>query len=162
MVTEPLELRKALTPLRRQMDVVPLVDMVLLAIMFMLLGSHFVVAPGVGIELSEWEGLPTSASSKIPGSAVVDVLTVKNTDSILFRGKFYSIGDFDRSSARPELMANGGVLLVRVNSSVQVGVFFRIADWARTAGFDRVQLAGRGRVEPEVADAVADGPLSTR
>ncbi|MGF1453663.1 MAG: biopolymer transporter ExbD [Opitutales bacterium] len=152
----PLQLQRALQPLDRRLDVVPLLDMLLLALLTLMLGSPFVLAPGLSVGLEEGFQLPASRGRPLSGLPAVAVLTVRGPDSLLYRGRFLTLSELE--ALEPGTLAmpdEGTVLLVRAHRQVTLDTLYRVADWARAEGFTQLQLAGRGET---VADPFSANP----
>lgn len=154
-LSRPLELEKALHPLDRRLDPVPLIDVLLLALMFSLLGSRFIFAPGLSMELDLQ--LPVSGEAKLPGiltedTLTVAVLTAKQSNMHLFDGKIFTLYELEnhfRNNPVPEDRRGQSVLLVKMHKDVSMQTFVQIAEMARRAGYGRVQIAA---ATPPMAD----------
>lgn len=145
-LTRPLQLDRLLTPPDRRLDPVPLLDLALLALCLSWLGSSFIAAPGLTIDLGNDLGLPPVSREASTGLPAIEVMTVKSTEMILFRGQFFALRELEQQAAG---VASGGavnpgdpVLLLKAHRSVDLDALFRLATWARKQGFEKVQLAG--------------------
>ncbi len=140
----PLQLTRALTAPDRRLDMTPLLDLLLLALMVMMLGSPFVVAPGLSVELEGGLVLPVGSPEILAGVPVVEVLTARGPDSFFFQGRFLTLSELELLARPPPgSVQAGAVLLLRAHESVTLDVLVRLADWARSWGFSRVQVAAR-------------------
>ncbi len=143
---QPLELKKAIRPLDRGVDAVALLDVLLIAGIFYLLSSRFIFAPGLSMDVDGGFPLPEVSTGTMQALPAVEVMTVKNADMILFDGRFYKLADLEQQLVTQEgKPTDRGVLLLRLNRSVNIDTLFRISDWARVSGFSRVQLAAGQR-----------------
>ncbi|WOO42536.1 ExbD/TolR family protein [Rubellicoccus peritrichatus] len=133
----PLGLQQALSVPERRIDFVPLFDVLLLGFMFFMLGSRFVFAPGISIEL------PQSAQQTLGGIPTLDVLTVKNDNFLIFQGTKYSLDGLELFLASDlwEQPPADSYLLLKADQSVDLQTFVSISQMAKTAGYAGVQLA---------------------
>lgn len=141
-LTQPLGLQQALQPLNGNLNPVALIDVGLIALMFVILGSRFILAPGIGMDIGGKPELPESTGQQLPGVPVVKVMTIKDLSAILYQGRFYTLGDLEQIAQSQSAPVESGILLVRMNRNVAVDTLFRVSDWARDVGFDAVQIAG--------------------
>lgn len=143
----PLGLHRVLTPPERSLDIAPLFDVLLIFLMFLLLGSRFVFAPGLSI------ALPESSEKRLSGIPTVDVLTVKSDQFIIFQGRKYTLKtlarQFDEGRTAP--LPEGAFLLVRADQVVDMQTFARISELAKAIGYTGVQLAVREEAMPDAA-----------
>lgn len=151
-VTQPLGLLKHLRKPSQGLEVVPLFNVLLIALMLTLLGSRFIFAPGVSVELPR-------ASADSPAVSVVPtmaVLTLLKDNSLIYGGRLLSVDNFEREAAasllpqRPaaDETAAGDpaatqprILLIKSDTGVSVGTVLRVMNAARLAGYDQVQIA---------------------
>ena len=144
-LTRPLELEKTLTLPERRIDAVPMIDVLLIALFIMALGSRFIYAPGVGVDLSLQ--LPASAGTfieAVPTDAAltVKVLTAKQDNLYIFDGSIYSLNTLEQMFKDYKQLEEGtATLLVKADKSVAIDTLVKIADLARTARFAKIQLA---------------------
>lgn len=152
----PLGLHQALTVPDKRLDAVPLFDVLLIAIMFLLLGSRFVFAPGLTVEL------PTLRSQESAGVPTVDVLTVKGENFIIFQGTKHTLDGLAKILASPDSeIPPEAVLLLRADRSVDLETFLAIASLAREAGYSAVQIAARTPA-PDSSPLLAQPPDPAR
>lgn len=149
-LSQPLGLHKHLTQPSRGLDVVPLFDVLLIALMLTLLGSRFVSAPGVSVELPV---AAAAGSSSMERGASMAVLTLLKDNSLIYDGRLLSVENFERESARGQPAAVSSeavqdpadlaprVLLIKGDARVSLGTVLRVMNAARAAGYDRVQIA---------------------
>ena len=144
-LTRPLELEKVLSQPEHRIDAVPMIDTLLIALFVMAMGSRFIYAPGVGVDLSL--ELPASAGTYIEAvptdaALTVKVLTAKQDNLYIFDGSIYSMNTleqlFEDYKQHDERSAT---LLVKADKSVSIDTLVKIADLARTARFAKIQLA---------------------
>jgi biopolymer transport protein ExbD len=141
MITQPLDLASKLRAPPRDFDVFFWANGALIVLFFALLGSRFVLAPGMPVKVGESAALELPAiNSAMQGAASV-VVSYRRDEMILFEGGIYDIREF-----RPVLEAYakkhpGATLLVRADRQVSIQGFTALCDLARAAGFVNVLLA---------------------
>lgn len=149
MITQPLGLVAKLRPPPRDFDVFFWANAALIVLFFLLLGSRFVLAPGMPVKVGEPAALELpQVNAAMQGVASV-VVSYRRDEMILFEGGIYNIREF-----RPELEKYvkkhpGAVLLVRVDRQVSMQGFLELCDLARAAGFVNVLVAA----EPVAGEA---------
>lgn len=133
-LTSPLDLRAHLNKPDLRLDCVPFIDCLLIGLCFLALGSSFIAAPGEVVDLPRGE--PSVAV------AVVDVLTIKHDNMLLYGGRIYTFDELARFFQRTTFTeGDGGVLLVKTNRDVSMQTFLNVCAIARNRGFERVQIA---------------------
>ena len=143
MITGPLELRSRLSPPPRDLDFFAWVNVGVIVLFFALLGSRFVLAPGLPVGLSgEAElALPeVGAGTQVVAPASV-VVSYRRDDVILFEGGKYTLTEL---RGHMELYAKqhpGAVMLVRADREVSMQAFLNLCEMARQAGFAHVLAA---------------------
>lgn len=153
-VSRPLGLHQHLTRPSLNLEVVPLFDVLLIALMLTLLSSRFIFAPGVAVELPRADAASAGAVS---GSATVAVLTLLKDNSLIYGGRLLSVENFERQVAANPLpshqpTATGSaatvaeqeqprVLLIKGDARVSLNTVLQVMNAARKAGYDRVQIA---------------------
>lgn len=130
MITRPLDLASKLRPEPRNFDTLFLVNGGLLVLFFMLFGSQFVLAPGLGVDFR----LP-----ELPG-AMVDRMATSSTISVKNSGQIFADGLLTMDQLREWLKVEARKrkrpsLLVRMSAGVPVSVQNDIVSAARAAGF---------------------------
>lgn len=149
MITRPLDLQAKLAPPPRDLDVVFWVTLAGICLFFGLLGSRFVLAPGlpVGVNTSAQLELPQVGTTQ-PAAASV-VVSYRRDNMILFEGGIYEFANFRPVLERYAQSHPGAALLVRVDKQVSMQGFLELCDLAREAGFANVLVAA----EPAPAEA---------
>lgn len=137
--TTPLRLVDHLHRPKMKLDLIPVLDLVTIALLISLLFTRFVMVPGVRVDL------PDSELRMPHNDAAVSVLTIGNKGMLYFDGSVYEQGSIERAFKRhfegleDEVDA---VLLVKAEGSMQLQVFLDLCRMAQVAGFKQVQLAG--------------------
>lgn len=127
-----------------KIDAVPLFNVLLIAVLFLMIGSHFIFSPGVPVSLEDGDAtaLPR-ASVPLLGVEASSVLTVKSDAIFILDGQIYENIEDAFSHQKPSGNADSrGVLLVKLDRSVSVQGLFKIAELAGKAGFSSLQIAG--------------------
>ena len=142
-LTSPFGLKRHLKAPKMKLDLVPVLDLVFLALLISLLFTHYLMLPGVRVDLPK-----TELSIQQNASEVV-VLTLANNGMLFFAGSLYqqnsieqALRDYvdDSSSGSP-------VLLVKAAASMDIQHFLEICRMSRDAGFAEVQIAADPKVE---------------
>ena len=137
MITRPLDLSSRLRPPPRNFDSLFYVSAGLIALMFVLFGSRFVLSPGLGLDFK----LPVMPTA-LPGAAATDVvIAIKGADLIFVEGaKVDSAGLrswlIGRAKGHPGLR-----LLVQADATLTTKDLTGIYEMAHDAGFAGVQIA---------------------
>ncbi len=136
-LTRPLELERHLTAPERRLDVAPLFDVLLICVMFMLLGSRFVSAPGETIKL------PSLDTASPAGVATVAVLTYKSDEMMILDGRVITLEGWKRLIQR-DGGTGKGVLLVKADAELPLQTLLKLAELARQGGYSALQIAANG------------------
>ncbi len=141
MITRPLDLRAQLALPPRDFDVVFWVNVGVICLFFALLGSRFVLAPGlaVGVNQAAELELPRVASAEQGTTSVV--VSFRRDNMILFEGGIYEFASFRSVLQRYAEARPGASMLVRVDKQVSMQGFLELCDLAREAGFSNVLVA---------------------
>jgi len=136
MITHPLDLESRLRPPPRNFDALFLVNGALLVMFFLLFGSRFVLAPGLGLDFA----LPEMPGAMAGAATATVVISVPRSNMVLVESGLYNYEQLrgwleERGRREPGLG-----LLVRADRNVPSGDLFILSEMAERAGF-RVQLA---------------------
>lgn len=143
MITQPLELQSRLSPAPRDLDFFAWVNVGLIALFFGLLGSRFVLAPGlsVGVGGENMLSLPQiSGATEGAGPASV-VVSYRRDNVILFEGGMYNLPELRQHMAAYARKHPGAVMLVRADRQVSMQAFLDLCEMAREVGFAHVLAA---------------------
>jgi len=143
MITQPLELQSRLSPPPRDLDFFTWVNVGLIALFFGLLGSRFVLAPGMPIglagdntlELPQINGAYEGAG---PASVVV---SYRRDNVILFEDGMYTLPELRKHMEAYIKKHPGAVLLVRADRQVSFQAGLDLCEMALQAGFVTAQVA---------------------
>ena len=143
MITQPLELQSRLSPSPRDLDFFAWVNVALIALFFGLLGSRFVLAPGlsIGVGSDNTLELPqVSGATEGAGPASV-VVSYRRDNVILFEGGMYTLVELRKHMEGYVKQHPGAVMLVRADRQVSVQAFADLCKMAESVGFANVLLA---------------------
>lgn len=135
MVTQPLDLQSHLRSPPRSYDVFYFADLALLGVFFMLMGSQFVLAPGMPMDLPVME---ESTDLAQPADVVV---SMRGDDGILFEGGLFPLEAFQSKLAEIVTARGAETVLVRVDRQVTAQGLLDLCAAARRAGAKNVQIA---------------------
>ncbi len=137
MITHPLDLASRLRPPPRSFDGLFLVNAALLVLFFLLFGSRFVLAPGLGVSFA----LPEMPGALAGSARATVVISVPRSDVVLVDEGMLSYqqlrGWLEKRAGREK----GLVLLVRADRRVPSEDLGVVAQMAMQAGFAGVQWA---------------------
>ncbi len=135
--TAPFGLAGRLSAPGTRLDVVPVLDLCVIALLFSLVFTRFVIVPGVRVDLPE-SGLSTQHNP-----IGVAVLTIQNKGMLFFDGGVYEVASIARGfrSFLERTGPEAPVLLVKPQADLSMEVFLRICELARANGFVEVQIA---------------------
>lgn len=142
MITGPLELHSRLSPPPRNLDAFCWVSAGVVALLFGMIGSRFVLAPGFLVA-------PGGAESSLPVAAGAQtlaethaVVSYRNDQAILFEGGRYSRLEDLRPALEKFARKNpGSVLLLVAERGVSLQGAADLSAMAGAAGFARVLVA---------------------
>ena len=122
-----------------KVDMVPGLDLLVIALLVSLLFTRFVMFPGIHVDL------PTTEFRVQHPVAGVSVLTMENRGMLFFEGNVYEMNTIERAFRKQ--VENGGlndpVLLVKPQADMSLEMFLSLCHMAQEAGFIRVQIAGK-------------------
>jgi len=132
MITRPLDLASRLRPEPRNFDWLFFANAGLLGLFFSLFGSHFVLAPGLGVDFQ----LPVVEGANASAKTPTHVISVLGSGQILTSDGWRTLKQLE-----DWLIARGKTtktprLLVRGDADVSTDVFTAISGAAKKAGFE--------------------------
>lgn len=143
MITHPLELQSRLSPPSRDLDFFAWVNVAVIVLFFGLLGSRFVLAPGMSIGVGGEQNLvlpEISGATESAGPASV-VVSYRRDNVILFEGGMYTLPELRKHMESYARLHPGAVMLVRADRQVSVQAFADLCKMAESVGFANVLLA---------------------
>jgi biopolymer transport protein ExbD len=156
-IHSPLGLVDRLHPPDTRLDALPLFTVLLIAIMLSFASSRFIYAPGLTVSLHNNSvatvgphtnslNLPRSnvrLSGEMTGATlVVPMLTARSDTMVFFNGRMFSATDLALRRAMAKAAEKSSVLLLKMDRSVTMDRYFVLCDYAREAGFAKIQIAG--------------------
>ena len=135
MITRPLELEARLSPAPRDLDFVAWVNAGVIVLFFSLLGSSFVLPPGLPIDL------PYAAGGSERSGASSVVVTYRRDNVILFEGGMYTLTELKKHMESYTKNHTGAVMIVRADRQVSMQQFLDLCEMARAVGFANVLVA---------------------
>lgn len=143
MITQPLELQSRLSPTPRDTDFFAWVNVGLIVLFFGLLGSRFVLAPGlsVGVAGENTINLPQIAGATAGAGPASVVVSYRRDNVILFEGGMYNLPELRKHMEAYARQHPGAVMLVRSDRQVSMQAILDLCEMARVVGFAHVLLA---------------------
>jgi biopolymer transport protein ExbD len=131
MITHPLDLASKLRPPPRSFDSLFLVDGALIIVFFVLFGSRFVLAPGLGVSFR----LPEMAGAVAAAAPTAVVISLPRSDMVLVDDGMLDYAQLEGWLERRARSEKGLALLVRADRRVPLEDLGVIAEMAANAGF---------------------------
>lgn len=148
MITKPLELESRLSPPPRDLDFVSWVNVGVICLFFSLLGSRFVLAPGLLVGTgNESIAIPQTAHPQLSRTASV-VVSYRSDNVILFEGAIVKRAELEQRLAAYAKKRPGEVLLLIADKNVTLQAVSDLSALAQSLGFAYVQTANEV-LEPE-------------
>ncbi len=123
------------------LDYVALFDILLIALMFTLLGSRFIIAPGLSMESAT---MPTTSDTNgAITDAELSVLNAKSPTMLIYDGAIFNIDSFVAKMRKAKAPRANSVLLIKADKSVSAQAIIEIANAAKAGGFTKIQLAAK-------------------
>jgi len=143
MITRPLELQSRLSQLPTDLDFIAWVNVAVIALFFGLLGSRFVLAPGMSIGVGGDNALELpQVSGEVEGAGPASVVVSYRRDNvILFEGGMYTLPELRKHMESYIKLHPGAVMLVRADRQVSMQAFLDLCAMARQVGFANVVAA---------------------
>jgi biopolymer transport protein ExbD len=150
MITSPLDLQSRLSPPPRDLDFFAWVNVGVIALFFGLLGSRFVLAPGlpIGVARDSELVLPEVAGAVTTAGPASVVVSYRRDNVILFEGGKYTLSELRKHMETYAKQHPGAVMLVRADRQVSMQAFLDLCEMARQVGFANV-LAAAEQPTPE-------------
>ncbi len=136
MITNPLELQSKLSAPPRDLDTLFWVNVGAVLLFFSLLGSRFVLAPGLPVQVGGDLSLPHIRSVSQGATSVV--LSYRRDNMVVFESGIYDLQDLRPRIEQYAREHPGAVMLVRYDKAVSMQGFADLCDLVRAAGFASV------------------------
>ncbi len=142
LLTSPFGLEERLKPLSRDINIFALLNVALVVLGFLLLSSHFILAPGILIEL------PSIQASNALGIPAYHVLTVNQQNMILYKGRIYGLENLLQAFIKEQKKEiEKAILLIKLDKNTSMEIFLQVCEVANKAGYEHVQIAALPRKE---------------
>ena len=126
-----------------KIDLIPVLDLLVIALLVSLLFTRFVMLPGVRVDL------PATDLRMPHATSAVSVLTIENQGMLFYEGSVYELGTIERAFRSYVEGATGrAVLLVKAQADMELDEFLDLCRMAQEAGFSQVQIAGKKEEAP--------------
>jgi biopolymer transport protein ExbD len=135
MITRPLDLQSHLKPPSSRLNPLPLLDVLFIALFFSILGSNFVLSPGLTINLPQAEG------SRMAGLSASVVLTVHSDSMLFFQERILNMDTLKPALTEHVERRGETNLVILFDREVSVQTLVSVTELAREAGVARVQVA---------------------
>lgn len=120
----------------------PFVDICAIGLFAMLFGSHYVIAPGISIDLPRSNHAQLVVSDRLQ---VMSVDEVGGEEQIIFEDRILNLESLKRMLKLRGEVPENVTLLVRVEATVSAQTFISIFEIAETAGYANIKLATESR-----------------
>jgi len=127
-------------PMKREesrFDLTPLVDVVFLLLIFFMLSTTFIVAPGIKVKL------PTSSSTEISREKKEVRVVMSKDDKIFVQQKLVSIEELGKYLKKAARENPEGMVIIQADERVLHGKVVEVMDVAKTSGFNKLAIATR-------------------
>lgn len=131
MITHPLDLAAQLRPPPRSFDLVFLVNGGLIVLFFLVFGSRFVLAPGLGVDFK----LPEMPGAVAGAAPTLVVITLERSDVVFVPDGMLNYAQLRGWLEKRARNEKGLALLVRADRRVPLEDMGVIAEMAGRAGF---------------------------
>ena len=135
-----MKFKRHLEIVKGRIDAVPLVNVVLLVLMFFLLGSAFVLQPGVNVNMLS---LPLSTLNVGAPAQGALMITVTRDDLIFFNDERTDLAKLKAGLEKDAQRFPGIRLVVKADQRVSYERLVQILDLVKAAGIQHVLLATR-------------------
>ena len=113
-----------------------LFDIFLICLIFFLVGSRFILAPGTSIDL------PSSKEIMIEGSTSSEVLSIRENEKVIYKNRWLDISEFEKLLKKEPLSIDQrAILLIKGDSETSLKNLLRIIEIAKKGGFIKVHIA---------------------
>jgi biopolymer transport protein ExbD len=141
MITRPFDLVARLSPPPRDFNAIAWVNVGVIVLFFGLLGSRFVLAPGLLLKVDDTAfGLPATPGLQNVRTASV-VVGYRRDDIIMFNGAIITLAELRERLTAYAKQHPGEVLLLLADRQVSVKALADLAAMAQSVGFAYVQIA---------------------
>ncbi len=146
MQNDPINIMSKVNKDGFTLSVFAIFDVLLIALMFFMLSSKYILASGVMLDLNTGIVLPEASKSTVGGVFADDsisVLNVRGKGMIFFDGKVFNEEAFAREMKNYK--PRGEILLVKADVGVSAQTLLNISMLAKEAGFKSIQIAAKAK-----------------
>ena len=146
MATEPIDILSKVHKDGFTLSVFAIFDVLLIALMFFMLSSKYILASGISVDLNSEINLPEVPKNSMGGAFAEDsisVLNIRGSGMIFFGGKVFNEEAFAREIKNYK--PRGEVLLVKTDAGVSGQTLLNISVLAKEAGFKSIQIAATSK-----------------
>jgi biopolymer transport protein ExbD len=141
MIARPLDLASRLRPPPQGMGSLHYVNVILLVLFFSLLGSRFVLSPGLGVDFE----MPTLDGARAGAAATPFYINVLRSGQIFTDDGLVDMGQLHDWLKARAARDSRPTLLIRASSEVSLSELVEIQEAARTEGFGKVLIGAEDR-----------------
>lgn len=116
------------------LNIAPLIDVVLLLLIFFMLSSHFIMLPGLKIEL------PSAATAKVEPEEEV-IISITKEGALYLNGKETSLKSLPTLLKEKISKTQRKAVTLRADESIPLGFGVKVMDIARSVGVEHVIIA---------------------
>jgi biopolymer transport protein ExbD len=121
-------------PRRVTLDLTPLIDVVLMLVIFFMLTTTFVLSPGVQVDLPQGSSLQQPRESDA-------IITITKDDAVYFQDAQVSLETLQAVLQRAHQQQPRLRVVIKADTHVQHGRVVAVMDMAKLAGIERLAIA---------------------
>lgn len=143
-ILSPLNISQKLQKPSYSLDAAPFLNVLVVAFFFCLLGSHFLTAPGLSIDL------PSAPQPLVHNEVTEQVLTLKLHNQIFFQGKIYSLQTIEQPllHALETHTSTTPALLIKMDKNISTEDLLKLCEIAKNAGYAKIHIASNSQPTP--------------
>jgi biopolymer transport protein ExbD len=124
-----------------RIDTTPLVDMVLLLLIFFMLSTTFIVTPGIKVNL------PKASAEKVPREQKEVRLIITEDNRVFLEKKMVTMKELERELRGVAQKNPQTLVVIQADAKALHGKVVEVMDTAKTSGLSRLAIATRPREE---------------
>jgi len=121
-------------PRRVALDLTPLIDVVLMLVLFFMLTTTFVLSPGVQVDLPQGSSLQQPRESDA-------IITITKDAAVYFQDAQVSLETLQAVLQRAKSQQPGLRVVIKADTLVQHGRVVEVMDMAKLVGIERLAIA---------------------
>jgi biopolymer transport protein ExbD len=130
-----MKLRRTVMPLRGPIDMAPLIDVVLLLLIFFILSSSFVLQPGIKIQLPR---MVSGLNRGVTDSGYMLAVTAGNPPHVFFNDQVSGLDKLPEQFRTVAAKDDGATVILKADEDVANGIVVQIMNQALQAGLNVV------------------------